>query len=670
MTEVSPAHLAGFQAGSLLAGYRLDTQVGAGGMALVFRAQDERLKRLVALKILDPVRASDAAFRQRFINESLAAAAVDDPHIIPVYEAGEADGVLYIAMRFVPGGDLGRVLEREGRLPPDRVAGFISPVASALDAAHAAGLVHRDVKPGNILVDARRGRPDHVYLSDFGISKITSSVTLTGVGNFIGTVDYSAPEQLDGRAVDGRADQYSLGCVTYQLLTGAVPFERDHTMAVAIAHMSAPPPSLTALRPDLPPAADQVLTKAMAKTPDQRYASCGEFADALREALGLPSYNARGSVAGPAEPPPPAVPSSAASSATVLSPAPNAVGDAAAPPGQTAPPPDQAAAPADHPATEVNQTPTPVAYRSTETIAGGPVGGPADIAELPEAVQVPRQDRAGYEADDESAPQAPDVTPAADVADSQQAADLEKVDERADQPGEPVSPADEAGSVAQITDSITDAAQAPDAATDAPDTPAAGQPVLPDPGIRDDAAPAATINWVRGGEPDDAADAAAASLDTAEAAAADGQQATDLETAGETGRAADETAEATDAVAAAADATDAAALEDDRPGLAVGGSQSAIDQETADERAGQPGEPARPGGRTGQSGRDHGLDHGCGASLGRAGDSRDGPARAAGSGRSRRCGTRGDHQLGARRRAGRRRGRDRGKPRHGRGSRG
>jgi serine/threonine protein kinase len=191
--------LAGLRAGSLVAGYRLETQVGAGGMAVVFRARDERLGRLVALKILSPALAADEEFRRRFIAESRAAAVVDDPHIIPVFEAGEADGVLFIAMRFVVGGDLRRVLVREGLLPPGRAAGFISPVASALDAAHGTGLVHRDVKPANILVDARSDRPDHVYLSDFGVSKgAVTSVSLPGTGHFLGTPDYSAPEQIQG----------------------------------------------------------------------------------------------------------------------------------------------------------------------------------------------------------------------------------------------------------------------------------------------------------------------------------------------------------------------------------------------------------------------------------------------------------------------------------------
>ncbi len=199
MSEDFPVQLAGLRSGSLLAGYRLEAQIGSGGMAVVFRARDERLGRLVALKVLAPALTADAAFRRRFMAESRAAATVDDPHIIPIYEAGEANGVLFIAMRFVPGGDLRGVLEREGPLAPARALAFIAPVASALDAAHVAGLVHRDVKPANILVDARASRPEHVYLSDFGVSKgAVSSVSLTGAGHFVGTPDYSAPEQIQG----------------------------------------------------------------------------------------------------------------------------------------------------------------------------------------------------------------------------------------------------------------------------------------------------------------------------------------------------------------------------------------------------------------------------------------------------------------------------------------
>jgi len=294
LSEHFPA-LGGFGAGSLVAGYRLEAQVGVGGMAVVFRARDERLGRLVALKILAASLAADEGFRRRFIAESRAAARVDDPHVIPVYEAGESGGVLFIAMRFVQGGDLRRVLGQEGPLPPGRAAGIISPVASALDAAHRAGLVHRDVKPANILVDASAGRPDHVYLSDFGVSKgAVSSVSLTGTGHFLGTPDYSAPEQIQGRATDGRTDQYALACVAFQLLTGSMPFERDQGMAVLLAHLSEPPPPLASRRPGLPGAADQVLARALAKVPEKRYGSCREFADALREALGLPPYASDG----------------------------------------------------------------------------------------------------------------------------------------------------------------------------------------------------------------------------------------------------------------------------------------------------------------------------------------------------------------------------------------
>jgi serine/threonine-protein kinase len=306
LSEAFPWQLAELRPGSALAGYTLEAQVGAGGMAVVFRARDERLGRLVALKVLAPTLTADDGFRRRFIAESRAAAAVDDPHIIPVYEAGEANGALFIAMRFVQGGDLRGVLEREGPLAPARAAAFISPVASALDTAHGAGLVHRDVKPANILVDARPGRPEHVYLSDFGVSKgAMSSVSLTAAGQFLGTPDYSAPEQIQGRAVDGRTDQYALACVTYQLLTGAVPFERDQGMAVLFAHLSAPPPSLVARRPDLPGAVDQVLARALAKAPEKRYESCRDYAEALREALGLPFHLPAETAPAPGPPRPP-----------------------------------------------------------------------------------------------------------------------------------------------------------------------------------------------------------------------------------------------------------------------------------------------------------------------------------------------------------------------------
>jgi serine/threonine protein kinase len=284
--------LSGFSVGSRVAGYRLEEQIGAGGMAVVFRAVDDRLGRRVALKILAPALASDEAFRQRFIRESRAAAALDDPHIIPVHEAGEADRVLFIAMRYVPGRDVRALLHREGPLPPGRVAAIISAVASALDAAHGAGLVHRDVKPANMLVDVRPGRPDHVYLSDFGLSKgALSSVGLTGTGQVLGTPGYISPEQIEGKPVDGRADQYALACAAFEMLVGEAPFQRDDPAAVIWAHMSVPPPPLTARRPDLSATTDRVFARALAKAPADRYARCADFAEALREALGLAPYH-------------------------------------------------------------------------------------------------------------------------------------------------------------------------------------------------------------------------------------------------------------------------------------------------------------------------------------------------------------------------------------------
>jgi len=304
LSEDLPAQLAWFRPGSVVAGYRLEAQAGAGGMAVVFRARDERLGRLVALKLLAPGLAADAAFRQRFIRESRAAAAVEDPHIIPVYDAGEAGGVLFLAMRYVPGGDVRSMLAREGPLPPARAAAIISPVASALDAAHGAGLVHRDVKPANMLVDVRPDRPDHVYLSDFGLSKgALSSAGVTGSGNFVGTANYVAPEQIQGEGVDGRADQYALACTAFELLAGEAPFQRDQVMAVLLAHLSQPPPSAAARRPGLPSAVDEVFARALAKAPQDRYASCLQFAEALRDALGLAAYHSGSDDALAADPP-------------------------------------------------------------------------------------------------------------------------------------------------------------------------------------------------------------------------------------------------------------------------------------------------------------------------------------------------------------------------------
>jgi serine/threonine protein kinase len=279
---------AGLAPGTVVAGYRVEEQIGAGGMAVVYRARDVRLGRPVALKVLSPGLASDDEFRTRFIREWGAATAVEHPHIIPVYGADDAMGILYIAMRLVNGGDLSSRVRQGGALDPAVASAFISAVASALDAAHAIGLVHRDIKPGNMLLDSASGLRDHVYLSDFGLTKNSQSGTaLTATGSFMGTPDYVAPEQISGAHVDGRTDQYALACVAVHLLTGRPPFNRTETVALLWAHMSEPPPSVSQLRPGLSYAVDDVIARAMAKAPDQRYGSCGQFASALHQALGV-----------------------------------------------------------------------------------------------------------------------------------------------------------------------------------------------------------------------------------------------------------------------------------------------------------------------------------------------------------------------------------------------
>jgi DNA-binding beta-propeller fold protein YncE len=280
----------GFRAGSLVGGYRLEERIGEGGMAAVFRAYDSRLGRYVALKILAPGLAADETFRQRFVRESRAAAAVDEPHIVPVFEAGESAGVLFIAMRYVRGGDVRSLIRGSGPLPAGRAAEIVAQAASALDAAHARGLVHRDVKPANMLLEssgAGAGGPDHVYLSDFGLSKGALAATdLTARGQFLGTLDYSAPEQIEARPLDGRSDEYALACSAFEMLYGEPPFRREQGVSVMYAHLSEPPPLVRSRRPELAAAVDDVLARGMAKRPGDRYGSCGEFAAALRSALG------------------------------------------------------------------------------------------------------------------------------------------------------------------------------------------------------------------------------------------------------------------------------------------------------------------------------------------------------------------------------------------------
>jgi serine/threonine-protein kinase len=280
-------------------GYRLEGHIGEGDMAVVRLAHDERLDRKVAVKILSPELARDAAFRARLLHQVRAAAEIDHPHILPVYEAGDASGIVYVVMRYVQGGDARSLLSGLGPLAFAQAWKVIAQVASALDAAHAHGVIHRNVKPANMLFDAssevggrtRDGvgghRFDHVYLSDFGMSRDWSPDEIITAVRSAGTLDYVAPEQIEGRALDGRADLYSLACAGFELLCGTAPFGQDQGLTVMYAQLYAPPPPATARRPDLPAAVDVVLATALAKNPADRYATCGQFAEELRTALGL-----------------------------------------------------------------------------------------------------------------------------------------------------------------------------------------------------------------------------------------------------------------------------------------------------------------------------------------------------------------------------------------------
>ncbi len=251
-------------------------------MGVVYRATQLALGRKVALKLIATGLASDASFRERFKREWLTAASIDHPNVIPLYEAGEAAEHLYIAMRYVEGSDLATLIARELPLDPGRAVRIVSQIASALDAAHKQGLVHRDVKPANILI----GEEDHAYLTDFGLTKHASSQSaLTKTGMFVGSLDYTAPEQIRGEAPDARTDVYSLGCVLFQAVAGALPYDKDSDIAKMYAHLNDPPPAITAVRPDAPAALDAVVAKAMAKEPGERHQTAGELGRAALDAL-------------------------------------------------------------------------------------------------------------------------------------------------------------------------------------------------------------------------------------------------------------------------------------------------------------------------------------------------------------------------------------------------
>ncbi|WP_248959555.1 serine/threonine-protein kinase [Sphaerisporangium perillae] len=273
--------------GAQVADYLVEAVVGRGGMATVYRARDRRLGRAVALKVLAPQLSQDQRFRDRFVRESRLVAAVDHPNIIPIYEAGASGDLLFIAMRYVEGSDLRKLIQGSGPLPVARAYRLFSQIASALDAAHQQGLVHRDVKPANILVaDGSDRDPEHVYLTDFGLTKSTySEAGLTSHGHFMGTPRYVAPEQIRGLPVDGRSDLYAFACVVYEALSGLPPFQRDTELALLYAHVSHDPPPLTPYRPDLPHSVNQVMSRALAKSPAERYATCRQFVAALRDAI-------------------------------------------------------------------------------------------------------------------------------------------------------------------------------------------------------------------------------------------------------------------------------------------------------------------------------------------------------------------------------------------------
>ena len=267
-----------------LGGYRIERFIARGGMGAVYVARQLRLDRLVALKVIAPELAEDPGFRERFERESRIAASIDHPNVVPIYEAGEDDGLLYIAMRLVDGQDLKAVIAQHGALEPRYAVGLIQQVAGALDAAHARGLVHRDVKPANVMLE-RSPDGDRAYLSDFGLTKrVASGSALTKTGVVVGTLDYIAPEQLHGGPVDARTDVYALACVLFHVLTGRVPYPREDDMAKMYAHAQLPPPSVLEAAPGLPPRLADVIARGMAKDPSARFVSAGDLGRAAAAA--------------------------------------------------------------------------------------------------------------------------------------------------------------------------------------------------------------------------------------------------------------------------------------------------------------------------------------------------------------------------------------------------
>ena len=294
-------------AGSEFGDYRIEGDVGRGGMGVVLRARDLRLDRPVALKVIAPELAEDSSFRERFEREAHLAAAIDHPNVIPVYAAGEIEGLLFLAMRLVEGVDLRQLIAHEGHLDAERAVAILNQVAGALDAAHHGGLVHRDVKPGNVLLDLRDGR-EHAYLTDFGLTKDAGERDgLTKTGTFVGTTAYLAPEQIEGRPLDARADVYALGCVLFESITGRLPFDKETEVANLYAHINEAPPQPSLLVPGLDAAFDAVIEQALAKEPSKRFQSAGDLGRAaVAAAAGKPLSSSSAAAAPPAAAPPPA----------------------------------------------------------------------------------------------------------------------------------------------------------------------------------------------------------------------------------------------------------------------------------------------------------------------------------------------------------------------------
>jgi serine/threonine protein kinase len=268
--------------GRVVAGYRIEERIGRGGMGLVYRAEHINLRRRAAIKIIAPELAETSGFRERFNREARIAAALQHPNIVTVYDAGEEDGLLYLAMQYIEGSDLSSVLRSQGRLRPYRAIDVCRQVAAALDAAHGMGLIHRDVKPANVLIEGRTA-----FLTDFGLTKRVegTQTQLTKAGDVVGTIHYVAPEQIEGGRVGARTDIYSLGCLLYHCLSGELPFARDTDVAVIYAHLSEEPPRLTSVRPELPGGLDAVIAKALEKAPERRFQSCADLMSAARSVI-------------------------------------------------------------------------------------------------------------------------------------------------------------------------------------------------------------------------------------------------------------------------------------------------------------------------------------------------------------------------------------------------